>query len=258
MPDSDMEISLTLPDLVTVSNALLGFLSITYVVDGRFFSASLLIVICVGLDGLDGFLARRLDVEHDMGAYLDFFSDMISFCFAPAVLLYSTFYEIQLGRAWQSPQNALATIVPFLIVFFGTMRLTRFADKTFTQKIYNGLPAPCLALLVVHLTYLLGWRSTGWNHPNLTLLVILGFSLLLYSPIRYPKLRGAKLKMGAAVFIALTLTGILLIFFARNEAKVFLLFTLVGLMGYVFLGPLMVVDNDERKRGDDRKDGDGR
>ncbi len=241
-------VSLTIPDFVTVGNALLGFLSITYVIDGRFFLASLLIVVCVGLDGLDGLLARYLDVEHELGAYLDLFSDMISFCFAPALLLYSTYYKIQLGRAWQSPQNALATIVPFLIVFFGTMRLTRFADKTSDRKTYSGLPTPCLALLVIHLTYLFGWGGTGWYHPYLTLLVVLGFSFLLYSPIPYPKLRGKRLKTAAVIFIVLNMMGLLLIYFARTEAKIFLLFTLVILLGYILLGPLMVTYHDKRKR----------
>ncbi len=96
--DHNMKTGLTIPDMVTVMNASLGFLSITYIIDGRFWLASILIVLCVALDGIDGALARLMQVDHTLGAYLDFFADMISFCFAPALLLYTIFYDETLGR----------------------------------------------------------------------------------------------------------------------------------------------------------------
>ncbi|MFP3872135.1 MAG: CDP-alcohol phosphatidyltransferase family protein [Candidatus Natronoplasma sp.] len=240
---SVVDFSLTFPDLITVTNALLGFLSITYVVDGRFLSASLLLVLCVGLDGLDGFLARYLGVEHELGAYLDFFSDLISFCFAPSLLLYSTYYDMDLGRAWQSSQNALATLVPFLIVFFGTMRLSRFVDKTYDNSHYKGLPTPCLALLVINSSYLFGWGATGWYHPHITLFILLGFGFLLYAPIPYPKVRGDLVKVGASIFLLINFLGYLSLFLGYSEGKVFLLSALLVILAYIFFGPFMVSDH---------------
>ena len=46
-------------DALTLGNALAGFLAMTYVADGRFTAAALLIFLAALLDGLDGWAARR-------------------------------------------------------------------------------------------------------------------------------------------------------------------------------------------------------
>ena len=48
---------LSLADLFTLANALLGFLAITYVVDGKYELAGSLIFAAILLDGLDGAVA---------------------------------------------------------------------------------------------------------------------------------------------------------------------------------------------------------
>ncbi|MBS3816784.1 MAG: CDP-alcohol phosphatidyltransferase family protein [Candidatus Thermoplasmatota archaeon] len=245
--NKDVDVSFTVPDYITITNALLGFLSITYVVDGRLWIASMLIILCVILDGFDGMLARYLNVQHQLGAYLDFFSDVISFCFAPALLLYNTFYAPELGRAWMSIQNAFATLVPFLIVFLGTMRLARFVDKYSTKKIYRGLPSPLLALLVIHIAYLFGWGRTGLYHPYVGLLLGLLFSILLYCPFWYPKIRERNLRLGAGTFMLLNTVGFILVRFDQGKGKLFLLFTFSILLTYVLIGPMMVNKDGKEK-----------
>ncbi len=236
----DREMRVTPPDLITVLNASLGFFSITYIIDGRFWIASVLIIICISLDGLDGALARYMDVEHELGGHLDFFADIISFCFAPALLLYTTYYDETLGRGWESPQNALATLIPFLIVFLGTFRLVRFADKRSKEKTYSGLPAPALALLVIHITYYLGWGGTGLFLPHHALLSIGVLSILLYAPINYPKIREKKFLVGGSMFLIVILVALLLTRFSKEIGSPILLVTVSILLGYVFISPVIV------------------
>jgi len=240
--------SLTAPDFLTVLNASLGFLSITYIIDGRLWLASILIIICVALDGIDGALARCLGVEHDLGAYLDFFSDIISFCFAPALLLYYTYYEEALGRGWEHPQNALATIVPFVIVFLGTMRLARFADKNSEKIFYTGLPTPGLALVILHLTFLLGWGPTGHDLPYYTLGIIGGLSLLLYTSVEYPKFRTRKTQILGSIFLIITFIGFLSADFSHQFGIVILIVTTLLLLGYVFISPFVLKIYGKNKR----------
>ncbi|MEF8834762.1 MAG: CDP-alcohol phosphatidyltransferase family protein [Candidatus Thermoplasmatota archaeon] len=244
------ETSLTFPDFLTVVNASIGFLSITYILDGMLWLASLLISSCVALDGIDGALARYLGVEHELGAYLDFFSDIISFCFAPALLLYYTYYDQALGRGWESPQNALATIVPFFIVFLGTMRLARFADKHSEDLNYNGLPTPSLALMILHLSYLLGWNPTGPDLPYFTLSIIGLLSILLYTSIEYPKFRVKKTQIFGSIFLILTFTGFLLADLSHQFGITILIFTTSLLLGYVFISPFILKIYGRQKRQD--------
>ncbi len=243
------KVKLTIPDYVTLSNALLGFLAITYIIDERLWLASLIIIICVTLDGIDGALARYLGSEHGIGAYMDFFSDIISFCFAPALLFYTTFYDPVLGRSWESPQNALATLVPFFLVFMGTLRLSRFADKTSTRKRYKGIPTPSLALIVIHISYLLGYGGSTTFRPYIAILIVGSLIPLLFCSIDYPKLREVKLKISGLIFIIITFVGFLSINYLQNITEFILLFTLSVLLGYVFISPLILKIHGRRKDG---------
>ncbi len=243
----DKKTSLTAPDFLTVLNASLGFLSITYIIDEKLWLASVLIITCVALDGIDGALARYMGVEHELGAYLDFFSDIISFCFAPALLLYYTYFD-QTLRGWESPQNALATLVPFIIVFLGTLRLARFADKNSEALTYNGLPTPCLALLILHLSFLLGWGPTGLYLPHYSLGIVGVLSLLLYSPIEYPKFRTRRTQLAGSVFLILTFTGFLSSVLSHRFGIMLLIFTTVLLLGYVFISPFILKTYGKKKR----------
>jgi len=240
--------SLTLPDFLTVLNASIGFLAITYIIDERLWLASVLIILCVALDGLDGALARYMGVEHELGAYLDFFSDIISFCFAPALLLYFTYYEEALGRGWEDPQNALATLVPFMIVFLGTMRLARFVDKKSENPFYTGLPTPSLALIILHFSFLLGWGPTDLDLPYYTLAIIGVLSLLLYTSIEYPKFRTTKAKFAGAIFLILTFIGFLSSELSHRFGVILLSFTTLLLLGYVFISPFILKIYERKKR----------
>ncbi len=246
----DEEYELTIPDVVTASNALLGFLAMTYMIDAELWIASMLILIGILVDGLDGRLARFLGVEHDLGAYLDMFSDMVTFCFAPSLLLYSVYYDKSLGSAWQSPQNLLATLIPAVVVFFGTLRLSRFADTNPEGLLYQGIPTPLMALVIIIFSYLFGYGTPLGYRPFLVLSMIGLLSPLLYTEFRYPKINGPYWTAGGAMVLLLT-------FFAFLGTKIsypsfYLLFLPVLLICavYIVVGPYVVDKYGIGKRDD--------
>ncbi len=240
-----MNHEITLADLVTLSNGLLGFLAITYVIDGRFFEASSLIILCVAIDGIDGMIARRMGTSHKMGAYLDLFSDSVSFCFAPALLVYTLYYDKALGRAWVSPINAAATGVPMLMVFFGVLRLSRFADKESFGKNYRGLPVPVIALFVVIITSIDAYLNPWVIFGSISLL-----SALLYSNIRYPKLRGPKWLFLGSILLLTAFMGGIFTKISYVEGNILLFAALMMCITYVAIGPI-VVDKHGKKYGRD-------
>ncbi len=234
---------LSYADIITLSNALLGFLAITYIVDGLLRVASILILICIILDGADGWVARRLKIEHELGAYLDTFSDMLSFCFAPALLLYTTFYNINLGRAWEHPINFLATVIPSVIVFFGTLRLSRFADLNSEDFEYTGIPTPVIALLIIISSYLFGWGDIFESRPYIVLISLLILSFFLYSKIKYPKIRNKKWMIIGFLVILLSLTGLITSTTFTGLSGYILVIPLILGLAYVLIGPLLVNKN---------------
>lgn len=227
--------NLTVADMVTISNGLLGFLAITYIVDGRFFDASITIIICIGIDGMDGVIARYMGTSHRMGAYLDLFSDAISFCFAPALLVYSNYYDKTLGRAWESNLNMAATLVPMMMVFFGVLRLSRFAHRESTDTFYNGLPVPAMALMLVLLISLLGSEM-----PFVVLTVAVILSSMLYSTLPYPKLRGRRWMLPGMVMLTLALFGEIFAKISYSSGPILLLAALVMCAVYIMVGPITV------------------
>lgn len=230
--------SLTPADYVTLSNGLVGFLAITYIVDGKLRLASILLMLCIFLDGLDGYVARKMDFSHLMGSFLDLISDTVSFCFAPALLVYSAFYDIALGRAWEHPMSALATIVPMIIVFFGVLRLSRFAHENHSNDCYSGLPTPAMTIFIVSSIFLMGMENSFIYQPYLVLVAIIAVSLLFYTKIRYPKIRGVGLKASTMAVIMITVFGI---FFSKNNylvSSLLLSITLTTSILYILISPV--------------------
>ncbi len=237
---------LSLADVVTLTNGLLGFLAITYIVDKRYFEASALIIACIAVDGLDGIVARWRGTEHKVGAYLDLFSDTVSFSFAPALLLYSLYYDPLLGRAWESINNAIATLVPCVIVFLAVLRLSRFADVESDLSYYRGLPTPLFALLIIVISWLFGGMYHLYFSSYFVLLGILIASSLLYSKTRYPKLRKPLYLTAGSILLVISFIGV---FLSKNSyyfGTILLYTALAGCLIYMIAGPFMVAKDDRR------------
>ena len=234
-------------DVITLVNALVGFLAITYVIDRSWLAASALILAGVALDGLDGLAARRFGSKHGRGQYLDSFSDTISFCIAPALLVYGVFYDALRGSAWTDPMNALAVVASTLIASFGILRLARFVQMDYAKESFLGFPTPANALLVIALVDLFGSGSGKaaalFDGSPAILLILVGAAVLMISNVPYPKISDAlrvPAIVGSAVLGAAAVIAYLLLQrSATVEAVVFTLL-LLSIVAYILGGPLYV------------------
>ncbi|UCD92542.1 MAG: CDP-alcohol phosphatidyltransferase family protein [Methanobacteriota archaeon] len=190
-------------DLLTIGNGVSGFIAITYIIDGKFLFAYVFLVLAIVLDGLDGVVARRFGTKHSLGRHLDISSDTISFCFAPAILLYSTFYDLSKGSALVSIDNALAVIVPGIVVVAGVIHLARYASRKSPTSHFVGLPTAANTFLIVALCLLIGKSGLIWDSFQYPLLLIATLtSILVVSEIGYVKIEGT-LKIWAGVALGL-------------------------------------------------------
>lgn len=200
-------------DLFTLMNGVFGFLAITYVIDKLYFAASLLICGGMVMDGLDGMFARRSGAQRNIGRYLDSISDSITFCMAPAVLLYSMFYDPSQGMAWFSMQNALVLVAAAMYAVCGLLRLARFTGKQFAEPMFLGLPTPAAALGLIVFCNLFGGGATYGLSLTYQPLVPIGLAailaLLMISNFPYPKLRGRMVYASGAI-VAICMVALLL------------------------------------------------
>src|SRR3989304_2138157 len=105
-----------LPSLLTTANLFSGFLAVLLTANGRYADAAVAILAAILLDILDGKVARLTNTTTQFGLEFDSLADVVSFCVAPAFLLYAWALS-QLGRAAWLPA------LPFVI--FGALPLGR-------------------------------------------------------------------------------------------------------------------------------------
>jgi len=77
-----------IPNLITAGNLLGGVLAIIFALTGRLEWAPYCIFISAILDFLDGFAARLLKVQSELGKQLDSLADMVTFGVAPGIIVY--------------------------------------------------------------------------------------------------------------------------------------------------------------------------
>jgi CDP-diacylglycerol--serine O-phosphatidyltransferase len=232
-------------DLLTLLNGALGILAITYILDGRHIIAAILIYFAIMADGLDGFVARKFGTPHEFGRFLDSISDTVSFCLAPALLVYNNFYDPELGSAWTSLPNAVIVISCLLYASFGILRLARFAGKDYSKSSFIGLPTPASAVFVISLSIL--WGETNLNALNfeylafMVALLTIVVSLLMISDIPYPHVR-RWLVAPALVLLSLACVPLILeVALEDNPLPVIEIeYAALGLLlAYIIFGPII-------------------
>ena len=174
-----------IPSLFTVANIFCGFLSIVASSRDQFERASILILIAIFADVLDGRIARLTGTVTQFGEEFDSLADVTSFGVAPALLAF------QWGL-WEVPRVGMA--VAFLFLVAGSIRLARFSAVDSDSLDFVGLPIPAgagsIAMLVLT-------SPTPVTHPAFIPVVVafvLGLSLLMVSNLPYPSFKGVNLR----------------------------------------------------------------
>ena len=157
-----------IPNLFTSLNLAIGAVGIYWVLTKDPEVAFYFVIISAGLDFLDGFAARILDVKSEIGKQLDSLADLVSFGLLP-----SFFMLTQLERYTQYHWIGL------LIAVFSALRLAKFnVDESQTDS-FKGLPTPANAIMLTSIIFL----SFDLHLYSLASICVLS-SFLLVAPIR--------------------------------------------------------------------------
>lgn len=166
-----------IPDVISLGNALSGFLSILFAFQSQFILAALLIVLAAVFDFFDGRVARKYNMSSEFGVQLDSLCDTVSFLLAPAIFAFMV-----------TNQSILAIVIISFFVLAGIARLARFnvtgTVEDTSRKYFEGLPVP-VSLILPFLFFLFQYLGIP-NYIWLTFYVIHG--ILMISIIKIPKL----------------------------------------------------------------------
>ncbi|PTM06734.1 MAG: hypothetical protein DA439_03185 [Bacteroidetes bacterium] len=171
----------SIPNLITLLNALCGWLAIYYSSKGAFDYAAGLLVIAAVFDFLDGFLAKRLNAFSKEGALLDSMADLISFGAAPALFILFRF---------ESLDYFIPLVISSGFLFACALwRLVRYTLRAAEIKPYfEGMPTPAMTLSVVGTSYFLTSLTSLEHSQEVLVAVVLSVILGLWMISKIPTL----------------------------------------------------------------------
>ena len=226
-----------LPNLFTTGSLFCGFFALLRTMQEDFFSAAIFVLASAILDGADGKIARYTNTTSRFGVEYDSLADVIAFCVAPGILVFSWALE---------PFGRLGWLAAFLFVVCGALRLARFNIQinTVESRYFSGLPTPAAALLVstgIMVYYKLGDTGVSQHFPILVTTYILAF--LMVSTVKYYGFKDIELfRRKPFRWLVIAILLIIVIAYAPE-------YTLFGLsLLYVISGPILTFVLMRRRR----------
>ncbi|MDR0734507.1 MAG: CDP-diacylglycerol--serine O-phosphatidyltransferase [Elusimicrobiota bacterium] len=238
---------ITIPSLFTIGNICCGFFSILASISGNYARAGWLVFAAMALDAFDGRVARMLKAESAFGVEMDSLADLISFCAAPAFMIY--FIALKGSTVW-------GAAIAFMFMLFGALRLAKFnvmahAGKG-SKQYFSGLPTPAAAAVLASfaLSYnIFAFDADGRLLPGMHIylpyiyngvaFLTIGLALLMVSNIPYAAFKdGVKPAAGRRRISAAKLIGVVIVlalFFKYPQDIVFILFGSYALMGIIVM-----------------------
>ncbi len=180
-----------IPNFITLLNLTAGILSIICVIEGWFLYACYLIMVASVLDFFDGFFAKLLHVQSELGKHLDSFADLVSFGLAPTCLIYVFLGELQSSDIPYEMSYLKLSVI--CIPVCSVIRLAKFNIDDSQEFEFIGLPTPANALFFsssIASLLKMGtlYKVAVFDYYILVILIVV-FSLLLVSPVRFFSLK---------------------------------------------------------------------
>lgn len=222
-----------LPNVLTLTNLLLGTLAIIALSHGQVEQVIGLMVGSLLADILDGAIARKLGVGGGLGVQLDSLADMVTFGVLPALMIY--YNGMTYAGSWTGA-SMFGFFAAVAAVSAG-LRLGRFNVDERPREFFWGLATPAGAILVA------GWtwaqytgEAYGWgmaDKPWLGLVLPIFLAVMFQVALKLPGLKSPKAGivtagiLGVAVVVGFVMFGAIAI--------------AAGIVGYVVLGILNLI-----------------
>ena len=234
-----MQIKQHLPSIFTLINLFLGFLAIINTMAGHYYIACYIILAAGAFDSVDGKIARLIGIPTNFGKEIDSLADMVSFCLAPSILVYSLYTQNMPGITGE-----LIASAPLIM---GAIRLARFNTEVYDEQpaYFTGLPTPMNALSIASLVLFIEHfkiDNPEYSQPRLLLPLILSLSYLMVSRVHYAKFpllnfnsgRQNTLRLLGVALFAVTFTGAIFIGYPYRVLAGFMSFYLLtGIWNYI-------------------------
>lgn len=245
-----------LPNLITLLNLFFGCIAIVVtlqtglvtamdvshgdtlvMIPERIYLASLFIGLAAVADFFDGFVARLVKADSDLGKQLDSLADVVSFGVAPSVIIYQ-FLRLAYAQQENGLEVSILALMPaFVLACAGAYRLARFNIDTEQTFGFKGVPIPAVGLVVASFPLIYWNTSQTWMLELLTnawfwyvLILLLSYLMISKLPMMAMKFKSFAVKDNLPKYILVVIAIIMAVIFKWLAVPiVFLLYVILSL-----------------------------
>lgn len=187
-----------LANAFTLANLFSGSIGVIQLLNGNYKITAICIILSLILDFFDGFIARALKSNSNLGAQLDSLADMVSFGLLPGIVMYKALEPFG--------TQLFGMELPFEIKYFGLfitlfscLRLAIFNLDEEQTYYFKGLNTPSNTILIFGLYYFVQEKNISINEfseaPVVLIFIIIISSWLLISPIKMIAMKFKSMKL---------------------------------------------------------------
>lgn len=178
--------------MFTLGNLFSGCIGAVHLVLGDYQVTAICIIISLVLDFFDGFIARALKSNSNLGIQLDSLADMVSFGFIPGLTMFVALAQnSHTGFPWYC-------YLGFLITAFSCLRLAIFNLDEDQKYYFKGLNTPSNTILIFGLYYAFKENQSFvflFNNTSFLLGLTVISSWLLVSPVKMIAMKFKSMKL---------------------------------------------------------------
>ena len=176
-----------IPNIITLLNLLCGSIAVIFAVNSNFELAAFFVFLGIFFDFFDGFFARKLKVQSELGLQLDSLADMVTSGLVPGIIIYKllslTVDMPEMTNDWGFNRFdfniSILPLLGLLITLASAYRLAKFNIDEDQQSYFKGLPTPANALLILSLPLIMEFQnSDAMNAIILNKWFLIGLTLL--------------------------------------------------------------------------------
>ena len=186
-----------LANAFTLGNLFSGCVGAVHLLLGDYQITALCIVISLVLDFFDGFIARALKSNSNLGVQLDSLADMVSFGFLPGLTLYKAMEPFG-ADLFGIHLPFEIKYLGFFVTLFSCLRLAIFNLDEEQKYYFKGLNTPSNTILLFGLFYAtkqMGQYVPMTNSVGFWLVLTFLCSWLLVSPIKMIAMKFKSMKL---------------------------------------------------------------
>lgn len=181
-----------LANAITLGNLFSGCIGAVHLILGDYQTTAICIIVSLVLDFFDGFIARALKSNSNLGVQLDSLADMVSFGFIPGLTMFVALTENHFENIpWYY-------YLGFVVTLFSCLRLAIFNLDEEQKYYFKGLNTPSNTILLFGMYYAFKEnQSFSFLFENEMYLLILTAicSWLLISPIKMIAMKFKSMKL---------------------------------------------------------------